>query len=74
MAKVPDTPENVKKCICGECPSYNQCMKGNSELLYCAKEKSACEFDKIGCMCTVCPLTLQFNLDKLYYCETGVKE
>ena len=22
MAKVPDTPENMARCICGGCPSY----------------------------------------------------
>jgi len=74
MPKVPDTQENLQKCICGECPSYNQCMKDKMEGLYCAKGKSACEFEKIGCLCVACPLTSEFNLDKLYYCEIGVSE
>ncbi|MFC1875224.1 DUF2769 domain-containing protein [Chloroflexota bacterium] len=71
MSKVPDTQENLNKCICGGCPSHNQCMKDKMEGLYCAKGKSTCEFEKIGCLCAVCPLTPEFNLDKLYYCEIG---
>lgn len=74
MLKVPDTPENIEKCICRECPSFKQCMKDNIEGLYCVKGKSTCEFDKIGCLCLACPLTSDFDLDKLYYCEIGVSE
>lgn len=74
MAKVPDIQENLQKCICGGCPSYNQCMQDNMEGLYCAREKSSCEFDKNGCICGVCPLAPEFNLDKLFYCETGALE
>ena len=74
MLKVPDTQEYLQKCICGDCPSYNQCMKDVPEALYCARGKSTCDFEKIGCMCPVCPLTSEFNLDKLYYCEMGASE
>ena len=74
MARVPDTQENLQKCICGGCPSYNQCMQDNMEGLYCAREKSGCEFDKSGCICGACPLAPEFNLDKLFYCETGAEE
>jgi hypothetical protein len=40
MARVPDTQENVLKCVCGGCPSYNSCMSDHNEILYCAREKS----------------------------------
>jgi hypothetical protein len=49
-------------------------MKDNSEGLYCAKVKTACEFEKIGCLCLACPLAPEFSLDKLYYCEIGADE
>ena len=74
MTKVNDTQENLQKCICGQCPSYNECMKGKSEGLYCARGKSSCEFEKKGCICGACPVTSEFNLDKLYYCEIGKAE
>jgi hypothetical protein len=74
MSKVPDTKEYLQQCICEGCPSYNQCMKDNSEVLYCARARSACEFEKNGCMCLACPLTSEFNLEKLYYCEIGASE
>ncbi|MFW6139947.1 MAG: DUF2769 domain-containing protein [Acidobacteriota bacterium] len=74
MAKVTDTQENMRKCICGQCPSYNECMKNKSEGLYCARGESSCEFEKKGCICGACPLTSEFGLDKLYYCEIGKAE
>ena len=74
MSKVPDTPENLKQCICGGCPSHNQCMKDKMEGLFCAKGKSACEFEQIDCICVACPVTSEYNLDKLYYCEIGANE
>ncbi len=74
MAKVPDTPENMAKCICGQCPSHDACMKEKMEGLFCAKGKSSCEVTQKGCVCAVCPLTPEFDLGKLYYCETGAEE
>jgi len=74
MAKIPDTQENIQKCICGGCPSYSQCMRDNDEILYCARVKSACEIVKNGCLCGACPLTPEFDLDKMYYCEIGAAE
>jgi len=74
MAKVPDTQENIQKCICGGCPSYSQCMRDKDEILYCARAKSNCEIAKNGCLCGACPLTSEFNLNKMYYCEIGAAE
>jgi hypothetical protein len=74
MAKVPDTQENIQKCICGGCPSYSQCMRDKDEILYCARSKSDCQIVKNGCLCGACPLTSEFNLNKLYYCEIGATE
>jgi hypothetical protein len=66
--------ESMKKCICGGCPSHNQCMKDNMQGLFCAKGKSSCEFDKNGCICGSCPLASEYRLDKMYYCEIGAAE
>ena len=74
MAKVPDTPENLKKCICGGCPTHNQCMKDNMEGFFCAKGKGNCELIKNGCLCGACPLASDYRLDKMYYCEIGAAE
>jgi len=74
MAKVPDTEEYLKKCICGGCPSYDQCMKDKTEGLYCARDKSACEITRNGCICGACPLASEFSLGKMYYCESGNAE
>jgi hypothetical protein len=71
MAKVPDTQENITKCVCGGCPSYNDCMRDGKEILYCAREKSACDVPRNGCLCGACPLTPEFDLDKLFYCVIG---
>lgn len=74
MAQVPDIQETLQKCICGGCPSYNQCMKDNMEALFCARGKSSCEFSKEGCICGACPLTPEYSLDKMYCCEIGAAE
>ena len=74
MAKVHDTRENMAKCICGECPSYDGCMKNGTESLYCARGKSACEVAQKGCVCGVCPIAPEFGLAKMYYCESGAEE
>lgn len=74
MANVPDTPESLQQCICGGCPSYNQCMQDNQEGLYCARKKSACEFDRNGCICGACPLASEYALEKLFYCATGAED
>lgn len=67
---IPDTPEMLQRCICGGCPSYNQCMQDNQEGLYCARSKSECEFERSGCICGVCPLASEYDLDQLFYCAT----
>ena len=66
--KVPDTKENMMKCICPECPTYNDCMKQKMGGLFCSKGKATCEFEEMGCICVECPLSGEFNLTSLYYC------
>jgi hypothetical protein len=44
------------------------------EGLFCARAKTACELMKNGCICGACPLTAEYSLDKMYYCEIGAAE
>ena len=68
---VPDTQENMTKCLCVKCPTYNMCMKDKMERLFCSKGKSTCVLREMGCICTQCPLWREYNLSALYYCMTG---
>ena len=74
MAKVPDTQENMMKCICGSCPTHDQCMKDKMEGLFCARGKSTCPVTRSGCICGGCPVASENDLDAMYYCETGAAE
>lgn len=67
MTTVPDTPENRKKCLCPECPSYPHDCRG--ELLFCALGKSACDIKAGGCNCSICPVYYENGLTGLYYCD-----
>ena len=81
---VPDTKENLDKCICKNCSTYNDCMKNNADGLFCAKGKTDCTVEKKECMCVSCPIDTEYRLtgrldlmEKMilklntYYCETG---
>ena len=59
------------KCICGKCPTYNDCMKEKKEALFCALGKSGCEPVKKGCLCPACPVTRDLGLKHGYYCLRG---
>ena len=67
--------ENRKKCICDPCPTYNECNRAGSELLFCVTGKSPdCTFEKKGCLCPTCPVTKILGLKKAYYCIRGTEE
>lgn len=74
MAKVADSEENMKKCICGGCPSYNDCMKEKMQGLFCARGKTDCETERKGCICGSCPVASENRLEKMYYCQVGAEE
>ena len=73
MPKVIKNEVNIKKCICHNCPSYNECAKGKKEKLYCAEEigKSVCAYNMNGCICGGCPVHMENNLKAGYYCIHG---
>lgn len=76
MAKVPNTPENEKKCVCPKCPTWqlNNCPKENNERLFCAKGKTVCELVEAGCICGTCPNWETYKLSRGYFCLNGVAE
>jgi hypothetical protein len=71
MQVVPETEQNAEKCLCPVCPVYNECLRSNKELLFCARGSSVCEFEKWGCKCVKCPVEIEYNLVGLFYCEKG---
>jgi hypothetical protein len=67
------TTEEMKKlCICEPCPSYTECMRAGSELLFCVIGKSPeGKFDPKDCICPTCPVKPFLGLKKAYYCIQG---
>jgi hypothetical protein len=67
--------ENQKKCICGRCPTYNECMRADEQLLFCVTGRAEnCTFEKKGCICPNCPVTTVLGLKKAYYCIKGTEQ
>jgi len=66
MAKVPDTPENEGRCICGDCPSFP-----GEGILYCARGKSQNPVRERGCICPDCRNFKDYALQGDYYCADG---
>lgn len=65
--KVSNTPQNRKKCLCPNCPSYPKKCQG--EVLYCATGTSQCGINAQGCICPGCPVYAEYELSELYYCD-----
>ncbi|MFA5358545.1 MAG: DUF2769 domain-containing protein [Patescibacteria group bacterium] len=69
-----NTPENRAKCICGDCPLYNQCTEEKKEMLYCAVGKSTCDLDASKpCICGSCPVYAENDLSGGYFCIDEIK-
>jgi Protein of unknown function (DUF2769) len=67
--------DNKRKCICGPCPSYTECMRAEDQLLFCMTGKSPdCIFEKKGCICPTCPVRAVLGLKKAYYCIKGAEK
>jgi hypothetical protein len=59
-------------CICEPCPTYNECMRAQEQLLFCMNGKSpTCTFEKKGCRCPTCPVAAQSGRKETYYCILG---
>ena len=72
--KVDDNDENAKRCLCPNCPTYDGCMKGAKEMLYCGRGKSSCKIERAGCLCGECPVASDYQLTDLYFCDKGKAE
>jgi len=70
VGKVADTPENLARCICGDCPSKPQ----DNLAFYCAKGKSPGSVRRRGCICGDCQNYSDYGLTMSYYCDEGVTE
>lgn len=66
MALVPDTEENMARCICGGCPTYP-----GTGGFFCAKGKSDQPAPKKGCVCGDCENFTEYGLQDGYYCWEG---
>jgi hypothetical protein len=66
MAKVPDTPENEKLCVCPECPTF----PGSSNV-FCARGRSHDPVRRRGCLCPDCAVFKNYDLEDGYYCADG---
>lgn len=69
--EVLDTTDNFGKCICINCPSYNDCMKTGMQGLFCARGKTDCAVERLGCICSKCPVSSEYRLFGGYYCAVG---
>lgn len=71
---VQDTPENAGRCICPECPTYDQCMGQADQKLFCSRGKTECGPKQRGCMCGQCPVWSENDLGDYYFCVEGAAE
>ncbi len=68
--KVPNTEANMKRCICGDCPTFVKGDKG----LFCALGASDLELTDKGCICGACPLWDDYSLTDGYFCLEGAAD
>lgn len=60
---VPDTSDNLEKCICKGCPTFNLYMKESNEGLFCAKGKTSYKIEEEEeCICIRCPIDKEYKL------------
>jgi len=67
--------EQKDHCVCGGCPTYNECMREKGEIFYCITGCSpVCTFEKKACICPTCPVKVPLGLQKTYYCIRGSEQ
>jgi hypothetical protein len=66
MPGVADTGDNMKRCICGTCPSFMR-----DEGFYCARGKSPNTITHRGCVCADCENCRECLLWGEYFCDYG---
>jgi hypothetical protein len=66
---VPNTEENLRMCMCPNCPTFKSSPLSTS--LFCAKGKAEETVLHAGCMCTHCPVSSTYGLSLEYFCVRG---
>lgn len=56
------------KCICKDCPSYEE---GKEDIGYCLTGKSKVILEENGCICMNCPVQDEHGFCDVYYCTRG---
>ena len=59
---VPNTPENLKKCICTDCPTFEKNLKGIKEGFFCARGKTDSSVEEDECLCAQCQIDEEYKL------------
>jgi hypothetical protein len=72
--KVDVTEQNRELCLCPSCPTYDVCMGGASETLFCGVGETSCDPASKGCLCGGCPVTSAYELSGGYYCLAGTAD
>ena len=74
--KVELTEDNIDRCICPDCPTYNSdtCPSEKDEKIFCSIGKTSCDVNKEGCMCGGCPVFNDLDLKDGYFCVSGEAE
>lgn len=81
MAEFERLPDNDRKasmktlegmCTCPLCPTYTECARTKSELLYCFEGKSpSCITKPVKCICPTCPVEVDYAIKNMFYCIEG---
>ena len=70
---VPDVKENADRCLCPECPTYNECMSNRNQRIFCSRGNTECKLDEEGCICEKCPVWNEYPIKSFYYCRSSFK-
>jgi hypothetical protein len=68
-----DVKENVERCQCPRCPTYNECMEYSDQRLFCSRGNTECTLDEEGCICSECPVWKEYMIKSFYYCRSSLK-
>ena len=69
--KVDDNDKNAGRCLCPGCPTYNDCMHGKQQRIFCSRGATECDPKSKGCICSECPVWSDYDLGSLYFCTSG---
>ncbi len=64
-----DNEENLKLCLCPDCPTYQS--SNLTGILFCAKGKAKEKVKSVSCNCPTCSVFTKYRLMQMYYCIKG---